>query len=307
MTLSDEPAVTQIEEDIDHSWSESTPIAGLGINAISARWTADLEIAIADTFTFITTSDDGVRLWLDDELLIDNWTDHGPMDDYSQPLELGPGIYGLQMDWYNLQAGATAQLWWETPTMNRQIIPAGPLQPPLRAMPLYPVDAAVNVSQVVSLAWAASDTAVLHDVYFGEDADAVAADLSPDGCFNHVWVSSLLERALEEVEIRCHEDGKTVYWKVFEERALQPIVDESDPPSVRDLCDRYGIPDGAKLANMIVTVKRRVRAALEEYVQESVMSTDSGLNQKKRPNDEIGSLGRNPGSQRQDRHPRREE
>lgn len=109
------------------------------------------------------------------------------------------------------------------------------------------------------------------------DAEALpeaADDLSPDDCFNHVWVSSLLERALEEVETRCHEDGKTVYWKVFEERVLQPIVDETDPPSVKDICGRYGIPDGAKLANMIVTVKRRVRAALEKLVQESVLSAD---------------------------------
>jgi len=112
------------------------------------------------------------------------------------------------------------------------------------------------------------------DMVDPEALPAVAADLSPDDCFNHVWVSSLLERALHEVETSCHEDGKTAYWKVFEERVLQPIVEETEPPAVKDICDRYGIPDGGKLANMIVTVKRRVRAALEKLVQESVMSAD---------------------------------
>ena len=107
-----------------------------------------------------------------------------------------------------------------------------------------------------------------------EALPVVADDLSPDECFNHVWVSSLLERALQEVERSCHEDDMTVYWKVFEERVLQPIVEETDPPSVKAICDRYGVPDGAKLANMIVTVKRRIRAALEKLVQESVMSAD---------------------------------
>ena len=102
----------------------------------------------------------------------------------------------------------------------------------------------------------------------------VADALSPDECFNHVWVSSLLERALREVETSCHEEGKTVYWKIFEERVLQPIVDETAPPAVKDICDRYGIRDGAKLANMIVTVKRRIRATMEKLVQESVMSVD---------------------------------
>jgi RNA polymerase sigma-70 factor (ECF subfamily) len=112
------------------------------------------------------------------------------------------------------------------------------------------------------------------DMVGPEALPEVAEDLSPDDCFNHVWVSSLLERALQEVETSCHEDGKTVYWKVFEERVLQPIVDETRPPSVKEICDRYGIPDGGKLANMIVTVKRRVRATLEKYVQESVMAAD---------------------------------
>ncbi len=109
------------------------------------------------------------------------------------------------------------------------------------------------------------------------DAEALpeaADDLSPDDCFNHVWVSSLLERALEEVETRCHEDGKTVYWKVFEERVLRPIVDEAEPPTVKEICDRYGISDGGKMANMVVMVKRRVRATLEKLVQESVLSAD---------------------------------
>lgn len=110
-------------------------------------------------------------------------------------------------------------------------------------------------------------------------------DLSPDDCFNHVWVSSLLERALREVETSCYEDDKTVYWKVFEERVLQPIVEETDPPSVKDICGRYGIPDGGKLANMVVTVKRRVRATLERLVQESVMSADETT-------DELQEMGR---------------
>lgn len=112
------------------------------------------------------------------------------------------------------------------------------------------------------------------DMVGPEALPEVADDLSPDDCFNHVWVSSLLERALQEVETSCHEDGKTLYWKVFEERVLQPIVEETEPPAVQDICDRYGIPDGAKLANMIVTVKRRIRAALEKLVQKSVLSAD---------------------------------
>ena len=101
---------------------------------------------------------------------------------------------------------------------------------------------------------------------------AVSDDLSPDDCFNYAWVSSLLERVLDEVEATCHEDGMTVYWKVFEERVLQPILDETDPPSVKEICGQYGIPDGTKLANMMVTVKRRIQSALKKHIRDLVTS-----------------------------------
>ncbi|RPJ39694.1 MAG: hypothetical protein EHM35_01715 [Planctomycetaceae bacterium] len=220
VTLSGKPAVTQIEDQIDHDWGEGT-IAALLSDGVSARWTADLEIAISDTFTFITTSDDGVRLWLDGKLLIDNWTGHGPMDDYSRPVELAPGIYSLRMEWYEVWMGAMVQLWWQTPSTSRQIVPAGPLQPPLRAGPLFPANGDVNVPHNVAIKWSAGDLAVAHDVYFGRDAEAVAAATPADTAIYQgrlpldqtTWTPGSLE---------CNQ---TYYWRVDE---INP--DEPDSP-----------------------------------------------------------------------------
>jgi len=217
MTLSGEPVLVQIEDRIEYYWGEG-PIVGLLSDGVSARWTADLEIAIADTYTFITTSDDGVRLWLDGDLLIDNWTDHGPMDDYSRPVKLTPGIYSLRMEWYDFWAGAMLQLWWQTPSMGRQILPAGPLQPPLRAKLLYPADGEANVSQDVVLRWDAGDLAVAHDVYFGEDPEAVEAATPADaGIYQGslpleqtTWTPGRLER------------GRTYCWRIDEVNPDKP-------------------------------------------------------------------------------------
>ena len=101
-----------------------------------------------------------------------------------------------------------------------------------------------------------------------------AEDLSPEDCFNHVWISSLLEQTLHDVETSCYEDGKTVHWKVFEARVLQPILEETGPHAIKDLCAQYNISDGGTLANMVVTVKRRIRAALEKRIRDSVESPD---------------------------------
>jgi len=112
------------------------------------------------------------------------------------------------------------------------------------------------------------------DVIDPESVVAVSNDLSPDDCFNYAWVSSLLERVLDEVEATCHEDGMTIYWKVFEERVLQPILDDTEPPSVKEICHRYGVPDGTKLANMMVTVKRRIQSALKKHIRDLVTSRE---------------------------------
>jgi hypothetical protein len=108
---------------------------------------------------------------------------------------------------------------------------------------------------------------------------AGAADLpeplnrsDPEGSFNYVWASNLMERVLEEAESKCHEQGKSAHWHVFHDRILQPILERSDAPSLSDLCTRYGIADTSKASNMIITVKRRFQDILRRHLRQSVAS-----------------------------------
>jgi len=93
------------------------------------------------------------------------------------------------------------------------------------------------------------------------------AQLKPEDSFNYAWVSSLLEQVLEQVENKCRQDGKTVHWRIFHDRVLEPIMDGTNSPSLQEVCDKYGIQDDAKASNMIVTVKRRFQAALRSAGQ----------------------------------------
>lgn len=102
----------------------------------------------------------------------------------------------------------------------------------------------------------------------------IAAQANPDDCFNYAWVSSLLERVLDEVESNCHREGKTVHWHLFYDRVLAPIMDRTDSLSLKEVCNRYGIEDETKASNMIVTVKRRFQKLLREYLRKSVMSDE---------------------------------
>ncbi len=96
--------------------------------------------------------------------------------------------------------------------------------------------------------------------------------LSAEASFDYGWTAALLDRVLTEVEAQCRADGKTIYWQAFQDRVLHPIRTEKAPPTVKATCQRYGIPSGIKLSNMIITVKRRIQTALQRRVRDSVMS-----------------------------------
>jgi hypothetical protein len=106
------------------------------------------------------------------------------------------------------------------------------------------------------------------------DLAAITSDLTPEESFDYAWVSALLEHVLADVEAECYRDGKTVHWHIFRDRVIAPIMAEAPSPSMADLCHKYGVSDASRASNMIVTVKRRFRAALKRHLRNSVVSDD---------------------------------
>jgi hypothetical protein len=64
------------------------------------------------TYRFFTSSDDGVRLWVDNVLLIDRWRD-GSMVSYSADRRLTAGNHTLRVEYYENTGLAQLQIWWE--------------------------------------------------------------------------------------------------------------------------------------------------------------------------------------------------
>ena len=101
-----------------------------------------------------------------------------------------------------------------------------------------------------------------------------SSELTPEDSFNYAWISSLLEQVLHEVEAKCHEDGKTVHWHIFHDRILEPIMDMTEPPSMKEICRKYAIESETKASNMMVTVKRRFQTALRNHLRSLVVSEE---------------------------------
>lgn len=95
---------------------------------------------------------------------------------------------------------------------------------------------------------------------------------TPSEIFDYAWASALLDQVLAEVAAECRETGKATHWKVFRAKVLQPIMSNSAPPHLVELCEKYRISSEAKASNMIITVKRRFQAVLRRHVRQLVDS-----------------------------------
>lgn len=112
-TLSGEPALRRTDTALDFDWGQGSPAVGLPQDNFSARWTRYIEVpAPGGLYRFTATSDDGIRVWVDDALLIDQWHDH-PAQTFAADTSLSPGHHLLKVEYYEKGGFAVARLGWE--------------------------------------------------------------------------------------------------------------------------------------------------------------------------------------------------
>jgi hypothetical protein len=90
----------------------------------SARWTGEIAPKFSEEYTFATRSNDGVRLWIDDQLVIDNWTDHSETEDKGAiRLEAGRK-HRLKLEYFYAGGWGVTRLFWSSASQPREAVPA---------------------------------------------------------------------------------------------------------------------------------------------------------------------------------------
>ncbi len=108
-TLTGEPAVTRTDPAIDFDWGGSSPDpAIIPADNFSARWTKTVDF-VTGTYEFTATADDGVRVVVDGEIIIDKWIDQAPTT-YKAQKVLAAGSHTIVMEYYENGGGAVAKL-----------------------------------------------------------------------------------------------------------------------------------------------------------------------------------------------------
>jgi alpha-L-fucosidase len=129
-TFSGTPAVTRTDPTLNFAWRfQGSPAVGIPVDNFSARWTGSIQPQYNDTYTFLTVSDDTVRLWVDGRLIIDNTTPHTPtVNRATISLERGR-LYPIRVDYTEQTGEAYLKLLWHSPHLGQRIVPAAQLYP----------------------------------------------------------------------------------------------------------------------------------------------------------------------------------
>jgi hypothetical protein len=120
---------------VDFNWAELGPDPLVGPNNWSARWTGQIQPQFSQTYTFTTTTDDGVRLWVNGVQLINDWNGHPPTNNSGSIALTGGQLYDIKMEYFDGGADAIARLFWSSPSQPQQIIPQNRLFPPSSGTP----------------------------------------------------------------------------------------------------------------------------------------------------------------------------
>ncbi len=117
------PTLSRLDPTVNFDWVAGSPDPSIAVDRFTVRWAGQVEPFTTETYTFYTTTDDGVKLWVNGALLVDKWLDE-PATTWSGSIALTNGQkYDIVMEYYENAVSASAKLEWSSPTQAKAVIP----------------------------------------------------------------------------------------------------------------------------------------------------------------------------------------
>jgi len=173
------------DKTVDFSWGNSAPITGMPKDEFTTRWTGFVQPRFSDLYTFMVNAKDGVRLWIDDELLIDQWVEQEKIVQYSGKIQLDGGVkYSIRLEYYNKQGAAAVKLLWKSMSQAQQIVPmrqlySDPITTTVTPTVVPSVSPTVSPTETVSITPGPNQMVIKHGfnaVYLPEGMGLVSTD-----------------------------------------------------------------------------------------------------------------------------------
>jgi hypothetical protein len=211
-------------------WAGGSPDPAIGSNTFSVRWTGQVEPLYTETYSFHATTNDGVRMWVDGQQIVDRWVDQSATRATGTIDLLAGNRYDIVMEYYDNFGDASAILEWSSATQALAVIPQSQLYDGSQTGAI--ISFAANVTNVDESAGTAQvtvlrlgDTSGTSSVQYATSEDTATAGS------DYADVSGVLNFAVDET-------SKTI---------SIPISDDSDLESTETIDITLSNPTGAIL------------------------------------------------------------
>jgi uncharacterized protein YraI len=111
LSLQGTPVFTRIDPALIFNWGPNSPGPGIGSTNWSARWVT-IQYMNAGTYRFTITADDGVRAYVDGQIILDAWRDEAATT-YYVDVQVVAGNHAIQVDYYQHAGDASLSVWWD--------------------------------------------------------------------------------------------------------------------------------------------------------------------------------------------------
>jgi hypothetical protein len=122
--------VTRVDPNIDFDWGGGSPMASMGADTFSVRWTGSIQPLYTETYTFHASTDDGVRVWVNGTQIVDNWVDQGSPGacpagaPFAGSIALtGGAMYPIRVEFRENGGAASSRLYWSSASTACAIVP----------------------------------------------------------------------------------------------------------------------------------------------------------------------------------------
>ncbi len=112
---------TRIDSQVNFDWSQ-TPPSGVPHDHYSVRWTGFIETQEAGQYTIFASTDDGVRVWIDDKQVINHWTAHAVETFQAKFNFAAKSKHSIRVEFFQSEGGAEAYLEWQMPVVKPAVI-----------------------------------------------------------------------------------------------------------------------------------------------------------------------------------------
>lgn len=127
--------ITRIDSTINFNWVRNSPDPRIRVDHFTAEWNGYISPKYSEKYTFTAKADDGVKVWINGELLIDQWNKQDQTSDgfvqgaqtsttHKSTINLKKGErYAIKVEYFEDVQNASISVNWSSKSQEEEVIP----------------------------------------------------------------------------------------------------------------------------------------------------------------------------------------